>query len=159
MEIKERPIPLHQHEVKGILDERQTQIRRVIKSNWLDECWQFVEKDEDSFVFETEVDWNPTGRTQRGIKCPYGKPGDRLWVRETWAKGYAGLNYIYKADCDNPLYSETKWKPSIHMPRNASRILLEITDVHPKREQFFGNAIPWVWVIEFKDISDAVHPH
>ena len=63
-------------------------------------------------------------------RCPYGAVGDRLWVRETW-----GLHYgvVYRAtDTARP---SGGWKPSIHMPRKFSRILLEITDVRVERLQ------------------------
>ncbi|HIG5277872.1 TPA: hypothetical protein ACYFU9_004329, partial [Klebsiella pneumoniae] len=69
--------------------------------------------------------------------CPFGAVGDRIWVRETWNK-YGGL-LTYRADHDwiDDMRKETvctaKWVPSIHMPRWASRILLEITDVRVER--------------------------
>ena len=78
--------------------------------------------------------------------CPYGQPGDRLWVRETfrlfnssvecacydecWCASNNGKP-VYRADCD----SEDKWKPSIYMPRWASRITLEIVSVRVERLQ------------------------
>lgn len=214
MKIKERPILFNTEMVKAILGGRKTQTRRIIKADWLDESWEFVKMDEDSSVFETEVDWNPTGRTQRDIKCKYGKPGDRLWVRETWQSELSG-RFVYKASANIELKDNLKWKPSIHMRRTASRIMLEITDLRVERvqditrndakaegiEDFWDNTgrqvtgipglvqpkpnqtwtardafaklwdsinesrgygwdkNPWVWVIEFKDISDAVHSH
>ena len=80
--------------------------------------------------------------------CPYGQVGDRLWVRETWASvrcwhcddGYEEEDCtcfeppVYKADKPNyPLRDDDKWKPSIHMPRWASRLTLEITGVRVER--------------------------
>jgi len=73
------------------------------------------------------------------IRCPHGLPGDRLWVREAWAdlrgKGF-DQEMAYSADTrpgsdgDNArLAYGVKWKPSIHMPRRASRILLEVVSV------------------------------
>jgi hypothetical protein len=69
------------------------------------------------------------------LACPYGDVGDRLWVRETWAEVNGGA--FYKADEPWPeAYGpEPKWKPSIHMPRWAARILLEVTDVRVERVQ------------------------
>jgi hypothetical protein len=68
------------------------------------------------------------------LKCPYGQPGDRLWVRETFmaAKGANDVKYYYRATLDTNA-ADLPWKPSIHMPRVACRILLEITDVRVER--------------------------
>jgi hypothetical protein len=75
------------------------------------------------------------------MPCPYGKPGDRLWVRETHFK-YGG-GFIYRADYGNltPISDGIggPWKPSIHMPRVASRISLEITGVRVDRLQDISN--------------------
>jgi hypothetical protein len=73
--------------------------------------------------------------------CPFGTVGDRLWVRETWAEGFiggVGDTIIYRADnpdFDKDFLLNGKWKPSIHMPRLASRITLEITGVRVERLQ------------------------
>ena len=74
------------------------------------------------------------------FRCPCGQPGDRLWVRETFALGeppYFGV--AYRADeGDNPEDvggERQKWTPSIHMPRYLSRITLEITDINAERVQ------------------------
>lgn len=56
--------------------------------------------------------------------------GDILWVRETWAKSMAGT-FMYRAD-DKAIMVE-RWYPSIHMPREAARIFLRVTDVRPER--------------------------
>lgn len=81
--------------------------------------------------------------------CPYGEPGDRLWVRETWSSNYGNEGgHLYRADHGGASgYFQTclktgvwthyteKWRPSIHMPRAASRITLEITRVRVERLQ------------------------
>jgi hypothetical protein len=64
-------------------------------------------------------------------RCPYGKPGDRLWVRESFFLD--GANIAYRADHEGYAPKGTPWKPSIHMSRAASRILLEITEVRVER--------------------------
>lgn len=79
------------------------------------------------------------------IKCPYGKPGDRLWVRETWQitnflhPSDENYGYIYKASENGKDWQENteewKWKPSIHMPKAAARIWLEITETRLERLQ------------------------
>lgn len=74
--------------------------------------------------------------------CPYGQPGDRLWVRETWGDmalpGYSPV-YAYRADPESgegwAVPPGFRWRPSIHMPRRASRITLEITGVRVERLQ------------------------
>lgn len=72
------------------------------------------------------------------VKCPYGKPGDVLWVRETWKKNTIpmGWPYHYLAANDTFTHPEyEKWKPSIHMPRVAARIFLEVLSVTVERLQ------------------------
>ena len=118
---KERPILFSGEMVRAILDGKKTQTRRVAKGvalEWLDDAGfdpEFVAKDNDL--------------------CPYGKVGDRLWVRETWGMlphPKQASQIIYKADNEIDL---DKWKPSIHMPRWVSRIVLEITDIRIERVQ------------------------
>ncbi|MEO0796642.1 MAG: hypothetical protein AAFX93_15845 [Verrucomicrobiota bacterium] len=74
--------------------------------------------------------------------CPYGQKGDRLWVRETWAmlSYWATMDCVHSYQNEAPIYraegldwTDVTWKPSIHMPRWASRILLEITNVRVER--------------------------
>lgn len=75
-----------------------------------------------------------------GDACPFGNVGDRIWVRETWAEAGASAPdlKLYRANYpahvpahyeNVPPAEDVRWTPSIHMPRWASRILLEITDV------------------------------
>ena len=83
------------------------------------------------------------------MECPYGQPGDRLWVRETFQRFTDDGEILYKADpagfeAMNELKRdeclEARWRPSIHMPRWASRILLEITAVRVERLQDISEA-------------------
>src|SRR5690606_26155697 len=71
--------------------------------------------------------------------CPYGQPGDRLWVRETFAIHSSDEkikeNCVYRADNQNEFIGGAKWTPSIFMPRWASRITLEIVSVRIERVQ------------------------
>ncbi|UGA37760.1 hypothetical protein JOS77_28065 [Chromobacterium haemolyticum] len=79
-------------------------------------------------------------------KCPYGQPGDRLWVRETF--GDAGCRLTYRADEDDGAHCVVeKWIPSIHMPRAACRLVLEITDIRVERLQdiTYGDAQDEGW--------------
>lgn len=77
------------------------------------------------------------------ILCPYGQIGDQLWVRETWAKCFvaqAGQEWFVYRTCDNRTDYGGPWKPSIHMPRWASRIQLEITNIRVERLQDISEA-------------------
>lgn len=130
--------------VRAILDGRKTQTRRIIKPQreWGGEpmaLWK-CESCTDQWV------WNapdyPDSKEDH-IHCPYGIPGDRLWVRETWSP-YGQNACWYRADFSGPLNQPgakgggeyfNGWKPSIHMPRWASRITLNIIDVRVERVQ------------------------
>jgi hypothetical protein len=70
------------------------------------------------------------------LPCPYGAPGDLLWVRETWARHADGVTY--RADFDETSFAATggiAWRPSIHMPRALARITLRITEVRVEQLQ------------------------
>jgi hypothetical protein len=139
--IKERPIRLYPHEVRGILDGRQTQLRRIMKPQpapWVTDMYA-----EETLDFSSKTDrWILNGKTEKNsdwatgfIRCPYSQPGTRLWVRETWGPIHKDV-YIYRADYHDGRHPlKWDWRPSIHMPRAASRILLEITDVRCERLQ------------------------
>ena len=154
---RERPILFSGPMVRAILEGRKTQTRRVAKpppkAVFLpDDQWK-IDVDEPGTAYMDDE----SGRLR--ITCPYGQPGDRLWVRETWASvpyGPAqihGIDWpgvpdmrprkvdernrarvvIYRADGGMP--GDEVWTPSIHMPRWASRITLEITRVRVERVQ------------------------
>jgi len=130
--------------VRAVLEGRKTVTRRAVKGaglKWLEE-------------FTPEYVANP----ENGL-CPYGKPGDRLWVRETFmdllgtgiehrpTPESAIQRYCYGADVRPGSFADDtrkdmglKWKPSIHMPRAACRILLEITAVRVERLQAISRA-------------------
>lgn len=69
-----------------------------------------------------------------GWTCPLGAPGDRLWVRETWCGGQHGTSYQYRADWPNHDFGP-KWRPSIHMPRAACRLVLPLVEVRVEQLQ------------------------
>jgi hypothetical protein len=171
-QFKERPILFSAPMVRAILEGRKTVTRRAVKGSGLNFLADFT----------PEYVALPENRF-----CPYGKPGDRLWVRESWQDvhsaqvndgrytqqgragipGPPGVTYqtIYRADGPYPVVYHshahpyrmlqpdpahgmtapaeggyTGWTPSIHMPRWASRILLEITDVRVERLQDISRA-------------------
>ena len=122
--MKERPILFSGPMVKAILDGSKTQTRRVVKR--LDVRSGMPQPEMDSLL----------------SLCPYGKPGDRLWVRETFGIDDEDGSVLYFADPDTAQAAEharvcedryPRRRASIHMPRWASRILLEITDVRVER--------------------------
>jgi len=135
--MKERPILFSGAMVRAILDGRKTQTRRVVKPQpqygdvaGLFASWQFRKPREDGFYL-----W-PNAREHIHAICPYGQPGDRLWVRETWGYNpdFPGMTSLacFRADPEHK-YDGIKWKPSIHMPRAACRLMLEITGVRVER--------------------------
>lgn len=139
--MKERPILFKDEMVRAILDGRKTQTRRLIKPQPEVHDRNYTTVHYRGNSYGGPQDFMLKVLTDYG--CPFGKPGDRLWVREAWvgAKigGYDGREdggqFWYRATDDGILDHETKWRPSIHMPRRASRITLEITDVRAQRLQ------------------------
>ena len=147
--MKERPILFSAPMVRAILDSRKTQTRRIINPQpYIDGmgnfCWngENFGQDFNGPCIQAIASPIPSSKTKR-VRCPYGKPGDRLWVRETFKQHDEVISY--KADGTwitdfqhtggiNP-HENITWIPSIHMPRNASRILLEITGVRVERLQ------------------------
>lgn len=98
-----------------------------------------------TFPGRTDVSWlalkDPAGIADMGYQpfsCPYGVVGDRLWVRETFRRTKAG-EFIYAAtDPKHMIFGP--WKPSIHMPRAACRLVLEITALRCERLQEISDA-------------------
>lgn len=129
---KERPILFSGPMVRAILDGRKTMTRRVVKHQ------DSIEADEDGgFIHAHDPKCPSFCDYACEMACPYGQPGDRLWVRETWAPCIGGAEgpdnpTLYRAD-NLDGYDKLTWRPSIFMPRWASRITLEITDVRVER--------------------------
>lgn len=105
--------------VRAILAGRKTQTRRIVRPQPYISGFSRVELAPDSHFQDMKY---------RQFYCPYGIIGDRTWVRECFARRING--FAYRADGN--LHGIT-WKPSIHMPRSASRITLEITGVRLQR--------------------------
>ena len=149
--IKERPILFSAPMVRAILDGRKTVTRRQVKHqpevrmvDMIGPMLTFRNKRGGHWLY-------PNAKAQIIADCPYGQPGDRLWVREAWAADAQvdaiaprdlsqGEPIFYPADgavrqtgCS--MIAQGRGRPSIHMPRWASRILLEITDVRVERLQ------------------------
>jgi len=225
--MKERPILFNAPMVRSVLSGVKRLTRRVMKPQPPIESCSIFSGRYHPTIIDRHGDEQP-GRETYGaytedgewaVRCPYGQPGDQLWVRETFGDHHRQMlrvyDTMYRADADQYgligldeiddclLYVEDiRWKPSIHMPRTASRITLEITGVRVERlqdiseadakaegvgqvgietgavlsssapveivsycaaycdlwEQINGagswDANPWVWVIEFRRVSE-----
>lgn len=134
---KEIPILFSTPMVQAILDGRKTMTRRAIKP-------QPDQEGSVSFMANPPLDWKgewypwkwDTSEGESIAKnCPYGHPGDIMWVRESFQE-YGGCIF-FKADGpeinEGPLGCANKWKPSIHMPKSACRIWLEVINVRVER--------------------------
>ncbi|EBA4600810.1 hypothetical protein BA656_11665 [Salmonella enterica] len=142
--MKERGMIFNAEMVRAILEGRKTQTRRPIK--WKQTRFTEIGEREDGSNWPWSEDtekvcdyWHP---------CPFGAVGDRIWVRETFGwqirrdpVGGTGEFRVYRATTPDAVRYQTasgeaapmKWVPSIHMPRRASRITLEITDIRVER--------------------------
>jgi hypothetical protein len=155
--MKDKPILFSGPMVRAILDGRKTMTRRTVKPQppagskvWRgqDGLWRWATNQSD-----TPIAWDGTPDTGL-IPCPYGPVGRRLWVKETWSPDhrafYPHFPVVYRVD--NPIHDseieggkvyspeakewfQFRWRPSIHMPRWASRITLEVTGVRCERVQ------------------------
>jgi hypothetical protein len=144
MSTKERPILFSGPMVRAILAGAKTQTRRVAKvTPFATEIRpaQGAEAPRGTWVAFYREAGVACGREEGGTitRCPYGVPGDRLWVRETWCGGQHETGFQYRADWPDHDFGPG-WRPSIHMPRAASRILLEVTDVRVERLQEISEA-------------------
>lgn len=174
--MKERPIIFSAPMVRAILEGRKTQTRRVVKPQP-----------------RTRADIGHFGAgmpfiraASKPVRCPYGQPGDRLWVRETCAIRSIGgavkdsIHYAATPELGRFLQSDMRtfadskpppfqgrWTPSIHMPRWASRINLEVTGVRVEQLSGVKEADCWAEGIERSTesptqastmFSDYAHP-
>lgn len=147
----DRPILFSGPMVCALLEGRKTQTRRTVKPQpELSARMGFVQADRrgNRWAFGVGADDRQTGRNFVH-RCPYGKPCDLLWVRETWARDNDDGTLMYKASRDDENNSDwqwlcdhgmARWKPSIHMPRAASRLTLRISDVRVERLQTISEA-------------------
>lgn len=139
------PILFNTEMVRAILEGRKTCTRRVVKPQQFigmlpDKCKNGAPEEflkEKKLMFKPYCDMTDIELINTAYKAPY-QPGDILYVRETWMD-YAGLT-MYKADCDiyrldSLKFASFGWKPSIHMPKEAARIWLKVTDVRVERLQ------------------------
>ncbi|ENB6028414.1 hypothetical protein ABHJ46_003272 [Shigella dysenteriae] len=143
--MKERGMIFNAEMVRAILDGRKTQTRRLVPE------WQVPKHSPDNsddprynWMAEAQRDrrygYGVFGETEEACAkelslmapCPFGNRWERIWVRETF--GDCGERLVYRADTDDGAQCKVnRWTPSIHMPRWASRITLEITGVRVER--------------------------
>lgn len=145
--MKERPILFSGPMVRAILDGTKTQTRRVVKPQFAADAIPVEMPATDpagGWVVpgHSGVWWCDAAANPDDVRrCPYGQPGDRLWVREAWARTRVfGAEMVVYREGDNRTDYGGPWKPSIHMPRWASRITLEITSVRVERLQDISEA-------------------
>ena len=144
--MKERPILFSSSMVLAILEGRKTQTRRVVKPQpWRNSVgqWLWERRKGEQIPFNPDLNEKLYPRTKLQHVCPYGVPGDALWVKETFQET-AAMNICHKADSevvyratdpDWEEYDGWKWRPSIFMPRKFSRITLEVKEVRVERLQ------------------------
>ena len=188
--MKEHPILFSTPMVKAILDGRKTVTRRIFKHQPNHKATIIERSDR----WPKQGDWIakfrypgelPRYEVTDVIRCPFGKVGDNLWVRETFCTITVEDRplTLYKADGDLntavDVFRDGKpWHPSIHMPKDVCRLFLKITGVSVERlqditeedakkegwEKINGEGLwianPWVWVIHFRrktDLEMAAH--
>lgn len=151
--MKERPILFSAPMVRALLNATKTQTRRVVKDRVPAKYKKLGWSDQSG------------GPVVPLSFCPYGQPGDRLWVREAFAKVEGQTHpwiatdyratYTHGDRLGDHLGIERRWTPSIHMPRAASRILLEIVSVRVERLQEISEADAEAEGIETVRVSET----
>lgn len=151
--MKARPILFSAPMVRALLEGRKTQTRRIIDRQPPEDHARLIVEAIHPTVMDRHGEEHPGPETfgvttvdgEWCFRCRYGKPGDLLYVRETWAPRSNGRLLIERMQ--RPFYRATdgegdmkkpngwNWRPSMHMPRWASRLTLRITDVRVQRLQ------------------------
>lgn len=189
--MKERGMIFNGEMVRAILDGRKTQTRRIVKGadGAVKFCQEWDINGEEIFVVLGEKDHTGMNPVLGAISCPFGAVGDRIWVRETfqgplvheelfeeysaYPEKFETPEYCeYAADggvrpeyCDLDDNLRHGWRPSIHMPRWASRILLEITNVRVERlnaiseEDAEAEGIDMEALYDSQDCYDCIADH
>lgn len=141
----EHPILFSDAMVRAILKGTKTQTRRALK---VPKGWTLDERMSEKTAHVSQSRPNQL-RAYKELRCPYGRVGDRLWVRECWCEPEPGVDprvLVYRADLTEAQLKEERairrvcsgcvhWRPSIFMSRWASRITLEVTEVRVQRLQ------------------------
>ncbi|WP_372380260.1 hypothetical protein [Xanthomonas sp. NCPPB 1062] len=163
--MRERPIRLKAHEVRAILSGVKTQTRLVVKPQppaghkFAGFTTYSTHRADEGKAVWAAGEVRAALIDAHRVACPFGQPGDRLWVKETTVRveehGYIGPVYVASQegqdvinwglapapdDCTDVEPYEIKLRPSIHMPRSMCRLVLEITDVRVERLQAISAA-------------------
>ena len=177
-----RPILFNTEMVRAILEGRKTVTRRVVKGQ--EAGWELVDFDDNTVMIKVRpngekypvdvpglwatFEWDGVPEFPM-VKAPC-ESGDCLWVRETWSRVETG-EYLYKADNEKP-FSYLGWRPSIHMPKEAARLFLRVTEVRVERlqditeEGALAEGVPDEWPMDpvycpyckGEGLVGAVHP-
>lgn len=179
--MKERGMIFNGEMVRAILDGRKTQTRRIMKNQPAGDFPQTPALIRN--VVGAGFQWYGHYGESGIFNCPFGAVGDRIWVRETWAEAGASAPdlKLYRANYPEhvpthyenvPPADEIRWTPSIHMPRWASRLTLEITCVRVERLRDLseddaksegitppsGGVLPgWEYRINFRDLWMSIY--
>lgn len=174
---KDRPILFSAPMVRALLAGSKTQTRRALKTLGADGAdWVHnANMGGPGGGIWWDLGWYGTQKINR-FRCPYGVPGDRLWVREAWAADHPDLDTVRRGvesdgDFYGPFFRATdsepcsgyRWRSSIHMPRWASRLTLTITNVRVQRlreiseEDAIAEGLKWVvpgmWSVDSVSVS------
>ncbi len=134
-DIRDYPILFDTQMVQSIVSGLKTRTNRLFRSPLIKQV------DPASEIFFENGQWIANLKNGKKldclVSCPFGKVGDFLWVKETWAPAID--EFVYKADCSPDVLAEERnkglWHPSIHMPKTAARLWLQITDIKACRIQ------------------------
>ena len=163
---REAPWLAKPHEVRAILDGRQSQFRRKVKHDippHLTHVRRLTNTNGDEGAVITEHPDMRAGQLAASVWCPYGKPGDRIWVRETHLIRGAGTVVDYRADMD-PIDAAGHgafyggWKPSLFMRREHSRITLEVVNVRVERLENLSESDAMAEGCPFPNMADGPDP-
>jgi hypothetical protein len=136
--VKSRPIIFSGPMVRAILADNKTQTRRVVKHS---RDMEFDPQDPHYGPYWLSYAAGDAMGEDAKVRCPYGQPGDRLWVRETFMPmPHLNAKAFYRA---TDRLVGGKWKPSIFMPRELSRITLEVLAVRVERLQSITEEDAW----------------
>ncbi|MBW9332491.1 hypothetical protein FEE59_03100 [Herbaspirillum sp. RU 5E] len=174
--MREIPLLMNGPMVRATLADDKTITRReIIRLGGFGQITEFGRSDTPGYDWhfrDSSMRWHDLSHAQLMKACPYGQVGDRLWVRETWRgivvtsppdaikPEYGVARYVPAQEhCQRVEYAATgkrdadPWRPSIHMPRWACRILLEITGVRVERLQDGEGEAAW----ESRYLAEGIH--